>query len=196
MTQIKRVCVYCASSNKCDPFYLEEAYKFGRQLAQNKMVVFYGGGAVGLMGSLADGAISVGGEVVGIIPDFMEQLEWGHKGITKLHVVKNMHERKSTIASESDGFVALPGGCGTLEELLEVITWKRLGLHKKPIVIANLKGFYDPCVAMLDRCVKENFMHEKHLRIWTVVDTIDDIIPALNNNLGWDQNARDFAVLK
>ena len=196
MTIIKRVCVYCASSNKCDKFYLEAAYKLGIQLAQNKIVTYYGGGAVGLMGSLADGAISAGGEVVGIIPDFMQQLEWGHKGITKLHVVRNMHERKSMIASESDAFVALPGGCGTLEELLEVITWKRLGLHSKPIIITNLKGFFNPCIEMLNQCVREHFMHEKHLQMWTVVESVDDIIPALSNGEAWYKDARDFAVLK
>lgn len=196
MAQIKRVCVYCASSNKCNKFYLEAAYKLGIQLAQNGIVTYYGGGAVGLMGSLADGAISAGGEVVGIIPDFMQQLEWGHKGITKLHIVNTMHERKSMIVSESDAFVALPGGCGTLEELLEVITWKRLGLHSKPIIITNLKGFFNPCIEMLNQCVREHFMHEKHLQMWTVVDSVDEIIPALSNGEAWYKDARDFAVLK
>ena len=175
---------------------MEAAYKLGIQLAQNGIVTYYGGGAVGLMGSLADGAISAGGEVVGIIPDFMQQLEWGHKGITKLHIVNTMHERKSMIVSESDAFVALPGGCGTLEELLEVITWKRLGLHSKPIIITNLKGFFNPCIEMLNQCVREHFMHEKHLQMWTVVDSVDEIIPALSNGEAWYKDARDFAVLK
>ncbi len=196
MAKIKRIGVYCASSNKCDKLYLQAAYKLGIRLAQNKIVTYYGGGAVGLMGSLADSAISAGGVVIGVIPDFMQQLEWGHKGISKLHVVKTMHERKSKIASESDAFVALPGGCGTLEELLEIITWKRLGLHAKPIIITNLQGFFNPCIEMLNMCVQENFMHEKHLKMWTTVDSVDDVIPALGNAGAWDKDAMDFAVLK
>ena len=195
MNPIKRVCVYCASSSQCAPEFLEAAHKLGREFARNEIITLYGGGAVGLMGSLADGAISEGGEVIGVIPGFMRDLEWGHSGISELRVVGDMHERKRILIGDSDAFVALPGGCGTLEELFEAITWKRLGFHRKPIIIANVKSFFDPCIEMLERCVQEKFMHQKHLQMWHAVERIEKIIPTLRTVPPWNEDALEIAVL-
>ncbi len=195
MNRIERVGVYCASSSQCDPEYFEAANRLGRALARNHIMLYYGGGAVGLMGSLADGALSEGGEVIGVIPGFMNDLEWGHPGISELRVVAHLHERKRVIIEESDAIVALPGGCGTLEELFEAITWKRLGLHNKPIVIANVKGFFDPCLELLERCVRENFMHQKHRELWHAVSKVEEIIPVIQNIPPWSEDALHIAVL-
>lgn len=192
---IQRVCVYCASSRQCDGIYFASAERLGRELARNGMTIIYGGGAVGLMGCLADNALSEGGEVIGVLPRFMEKVEWGHKGLTELRIVRNMHERNRIMIEEADAFVALPGGCGTLEELFEVITWKRLGLHTKPIIMANIRGFYDPCIELLERCITERFMGEQHQLMWTVVDSAEEVIDALRVATPWDENAIDFAAL-
>ncbi len=183
---IQRVCVYCASSRQCDRIYFDSAERLGRELARNSMTIVYGGGAVGLMGCLADSALSEGGEVVGVLPCFMEKVEWGHEGLTKLRVVSDMHERNRIMIEEADAFVVLPGGCGTLGELFEVITWKRLGLHTKPIIIVNIRGFYDPCVELLERCITERFMGEQHRLMWTVVDSAEKVIDALRMATPWD----------
>lgn len=192
---IQRVCVYCASSRQCDGIYFASAERLGRELARNGMTIIYGGGAVGLMGCLADNALSEGGEVIGVLPRFMEKVEWGHKGLTELRIVRNMHERNRIMIEEADAFVALPGGCGTLGELFEAITWKRLGLHTKPIIMANIRGFYDPCIELLERCITERFMGEQHQLMWTVVDSAEEVIDALRVATPWDENAIDFAAL-
>ncbi|MCB9881801.1 MAG: TIGR00730 family Rossman fold protein [Planctomycetes bacterium] len=179
---MRRVCVYCASSPHCHSAYLEAAHAFGQLLAREGIGVVYGGGGVGLMGALADGALREGGEVIGVIPRFMMEREWGHAHVTELRVVNDMHVRKQTMIHESDALVALPGGCGTLEELLEAITWKRLGLHEKPIVIANLRGFYDPTIRQLEACIEERFMTEAHATLWCSVQAIDSILPALRDD--------------
>ena len=175
IVKFNTVCVYCASSTQCDPFYFEETRILGRELAGAGLTVFYGGGAVGLMGCLADSALAEGGKVIGVLPNFMKEVEWGHKGLTALHLVGDMHERKNRMIQEADAFVALPGGCGTLEELLEAITWKRLGLHTKPIVLVNLKGYYDPLIAMLERCIAEKFMRPQHGAMWSVVNSAREV---------------------
>ncbi len=177
---MKRVCVYCASSNRCDTVFIDAARELGTCFAREGIGVVYGGGAVGLMGALADGATSAGGDVLGVIPEFMMEREWGHPGITELCVVPDMHQRKQMMIDAADALVALPGGCGTLEELFEAITWKRLGLHDKPIVIANLRGFFDPCVAQLHACVDERFMDPEARDLWTPVDSVAGILQAIN----------------
>lgn len=192
---IHRVCVYCASSNKCNEDYLNAAEKLGRLLALAGKTVVYGGGAAGLMGRLASGALDEGGMVVGIIPRFMQSLEWGNKKITELHEVDDMHQRKMRMLYESEGIVALPGGTGTLEELLEAITWKRLGLVTSPIVIVNQNGYYDPLIAMLDRTIDEQFMRPEHRSMWSIVASVDDVIDALHNAPPWSEEARSFAAL-
>ncbi len=192
---IHRVCVYCASSDKCSPVYLEAAEQLGRLLARAGKTVVYGGGMAGLMGRLAQGALAENGNVVGIIPRFMQTLEWGHGGITELHEVDNMHQRKLRMMQESEGIVALPGGTGTLEELLEAITWKRLGLVTSPIVIVNQSGYYDPLVDMLDRTIDEHFMRREHRAMWSFVSTVEEVIDALDNAPPWSEEARAFAVV-
>ncbi len=155
---IKRVCVYCASSRQCDPAYHDAAARLGRELARNNVTLVYGGGSVGSMGHLADAALAEGGRVVGVLPRFMYDLDWGHRGLSELLIVNDLHERKRLMIDEVDAVVALPGGCGTLEELFEAITWKRLGLFTGPIVLLNTLGFYTLCVEFLESCIERRFM--------------------------------------
>jgi len=192
---IHRVCVYCASSNRCNPLYLDAAEQLGRLLARNGKTVVYGGGSAGLMGRLAEGALAEKGSIIGIIPGFMQRLEWGHPGLTELHEVENMHQRKLRMMQESEGIVALPGGTGTLEELLEAITWKRLGLVTSPIVIVNINGFYDPLLDMFNRCIDENFMQAEHRIVWSVVESVEDVIDALHNAPPWSRSAHSYAIV-
>ncbi len=193
--QIRNVCVYCASSSQCDRHYLETAEQVGRELASKSLTVIYGGGGVGLMGALADGVLAQGGVIVGVIPQFMKELEWAHPGVGDMRVVRDMHERKRNMIEEADAFIALPGGSGTLEELLEAITWKRLGLHRAPILILNTKGFYDPLLEQLRACVDGRFMDRRHLEMWTALQDVGEILPALRNAPPWDRDAVRFAQM-
>ena len=193
---IRQVCVYCASSRKCREVYFEAARDLGEGLAKRSITVVYGGGAVGLMGALADGALRAGGSVVGIIPEFMKELEWQHAQVPDMRVVDSMHARKDMMIAEADAFVALPGGSGTLEELLETITWKRLGLHSAPIVIVNLDAFYDPLLEQLERCIEENLMHEQHRAMWTAVNNVTEVFTLLEDPPQWSADAgKHFAQL-
>lgn len=192
--KIKSVAVYCASSRQCNAAYLEAAERLGRQLALSDITVVYGGGAGGLMGRLADGALSEGGRVVGILPSFMDELEWGHRGITELVVVEDMHQRKKAMLDRADAVVALPGGCGTLEELFEAMAWKRLGLFLEPIVLVNTQGFYDPCLELLNRCVCEHFMDDRHRSMWSVVSEPEEVVDAIRAAKRWEIADRNFAV--
>lgn len=188
------VAVYCASSRRCDPVYRDAARQLGAELAAHEIGIVYGGGAGGLMGALADGALAEGGRVTGVIPRFMEDLEWGHRRITELVVVDDMHERKRTMLERADAVVALPGGCGTLEELFEAMAWKRLGLYLGPIVIVNTRGFFDECIHLLDRCVDEGFMDQRHRSMWTVVSEPREVIAAIAASPRWERASRNFAV--
>ncbi|HYF03323.1 MAG TPA: TIGR00730 family Rossman fold protein [Patescibacteria group bacterium] len=192
---VTKVCVYCASSNKCDELFLKAAEKLGEILARNGKTVVYGGGGSGLMGRLADGVLKNGGTVLGIIPNFMQELEWAHTKLTELRLVSSMHERKFMMMQESDGIVALPGGSGTFEELLEAITWKRLGLITSPIVIANLNNYYAPMIEMLEQSVEKKFMRQEHLKMWVVVNSVEEIVPALENAAPWSEDARNIAAV-
>ncbi|MBI2947506.1 MAG: TIGR00730 family Rossman fold protein [Verrucomicrobia bacterium] len=192
---IQRVCVYCASSRQIDAAYLEAANRLGRTLAQHSVTVVYGGGAVGSMGQLADGALAEGGEVIGILPRFMDDLEWGHKGLTELRLVNDLHERKRLMIEGADAVIALPGGCGTLEELFEAITWKRLGLYFNPIVMVNTRDFFRPALELLERCIQERFMDPRHRSMWCVVQTPEEAIAAIQNSPRWSPDARDFAAI-
>jgi uncharacterized protein (TIGR00730 family) len=192
---IQRVCVYCASSEKTPPVYHDAASRLGRTLAEHGLAIVYGGGGVGSMGRVATAALAAGGKVTGVIPRFMDELEWGHRELTELRVVADMHERKRTMLELSDAVVALPGGCGTFEELFEAITWKRLGLYRGPVVLVNVNGFYDPCVALLNRSVDEGFMNERHRAMWTVVADPEAVPAALQVTPTWPEDARSFAVV-
>ena len=161
MNQINSVCVYSASSTKIDAVYFQAADTLGRLLAEHRIRLINGAGSIGLMRSVADAVLKNGGEVTGVIPRFMVEQNWHHTGLTELIEVESMHERKRKMADLSDGIIALPGGCGTLEELLEIITWKQLGLYLNPIVILNINGFFDPLLEMLEKAIDENFMRRK-----------------------------------
>ena len=162
MNKINSVCVYCASSTKIDSVYFDAARELGTLLGQRQIRLINGAGNMGLMSAVSDAALRAGGEVTGVIPRFMVEQGWHHTGLTQLVEVESMHERKKTMADLSDAVIALPGGCGTLEELLEIITWKQLGLYLNPIVILNVKNYFDPLLDMLRQAVDENFMRTQH----------------------------------
>jgi uncharacterized protein (TIGR00730 family) len=158
----KWVCVFCASAAGASPEYLQAARELGRQIAERGHGLLYGGATVGAMGAVADAALAAGGEVVGVIPDVIREREIDHKGLTELHVVRTMHERKALLSSRADAFVALPGGYGTLDEFIEIVTWAQLKIHAKPCILVNLTvnggGFYDGLLAFLDHTVSEGFI--------------------------------------
>jgi uncharacterized protein (TIGR00730 family) len=189
----RKVCVYCASSTEAHPDHYEAAGALGRLLARAGITIVYGGGSLGSMGALADAALEAGGRLVGILPKFMDDLEWGHKSLTELRIVDDMHQRKRLMIEETDAVVALPGGCGTLEELLEAITWKRLGLYLNPIVIVNVRGFFDPLVSLLEGAIAERFMDERHRAMWQVVDSPQAVLEAIQRAPPWSAEARRFA---
>lgn len=189
-----KICVYCASSAKVDKSYFEATEKLAKIFVSANISVVYGGGGIGLMGKLADTIIENGGKIKGIMPKFMNDVEWAHKKVTDFEFTDTMHERKAKFLEDIDGLVTLPGGSGTLEELLEAITLKRLGQFTKPIIILNTNGFYDPLKLMLEKCISENFMHEKHLDMWTFVNEPEDVIESIINALSWDKKAISFAT--
>jgi uncharacterized protein (TIGR00730 family) len=173
------ICVYCASSTRISEKYNEAASVLGKLMAQNGLNLINGAGSTGLMRICADAVMANGGEATGVIPQFMVDRGWNHEKMSKLIVTPDIHQRKQTMAKLSDGCIALPGGCGTMEELLEIITWKQLGLYDKPIVILNIDGYYTPIVEMLNKAVKEQFMKEEHAMLWTVADTPEEAVKAL-----------------
>ena len=148
---MKSIAVYCGSSAGTNPLYIAQAQALGAAMVAQNLTLVYGGGRVGLMGTIADAVLALGGRVIGVIPDFLDAKELAHKGCTELHVVKSMHERKLMMADRADGFIAMPGGYGTLEELFEVLTWGQLGLHQKPVALLNVDGYYDHLLLALDR---------------------------------------------
>ena len=165
---LKSVCVFCGASPGARPIYHEAAAQLGRHIAERGLTLVYGGGAVGLMGVVADAALAAGGEVIGIIPQSLERAEIGHKGLTRLEVVDGMHARKARMAELADAFIALPGGLGTLEELFEVWTWGQLGYHAKPLGLLEVDGFYARLTDFLDHLVAERFVREQHRAILQV----------------------------
>jgi hypothetical protein len=189
-----KICVYCASSATIDESYFRATERLALQFLKDDIEVVFGGGAVGLMGRLADTIIAGGGRIKGIMPRFMNEVEWAHKKLADLELTETMHERKAKFLEGVDGLVALPGGTGTLEELLEAITLKRLGQFTKPIVILNTKGFYEPLRQMLEKCVRERFMDPRHMDMWAFVDEPEGVIPALKAAKPWGREAIDFAV--
>jgi uncharacterized protein (TIGR00730 family) len=180
------VCVYCASSNACESHYHEVARTLGGLLADAGCALVYGGGRAGSMGALADGALA----------RFMRELEWGHDELTELHVVEDMRTRKHEMLARSSAVVALAGGCGTFEELMEAITLKRLGLYLGPIVIVNTGGYYDPLLEQFSRAIEGRFMDTRHGAMWQVVAQPEDVVPALESATGWDADSINFAAVR
>lgn len=197
MTEIRSICVYCGSSPGRDDIYLASGRKLGRAIAENGLRLVYGGGTRGIMGAVAAGASEAGGKVMGIIPRFLmnkEATETALQRLDELVVTDNMHQRKHRMFEESDAFVALPGGIGTVEEIVEIMTWGQLGHHKKPMVFANVAGFWSPMIALLDHMRAEGFVHTGHLVKPLVIDSIDDVVPTIlahANGADGDQSVID-----
>ncbi|OQX85846.1 Rossman fold protein, TIGR00730 family [candidate division KSB1 bacterium 4484_87] len=192
---MKKVCVYCASSRQIDPAFLDSARELGKIFAQNDIAIVYGGGSVGSMGALAEGALSEGGTVIGIIPDFMMKLEWGNNNITELIVVNDMQERRKKLIEGTEAVVALPGATGTMEELFEALTWKRLGFYLNPIILVNTRNFFDPLVKFFENCIAEKFMDERHRALWSVVSEPSEVISAIDSAPPWHEDAVHFASI-
>ena len=168
---MKSLCVYCGSNSGIRPAYAERAIALGTRMARDGIRLVYGGGNIGLMGAIADAVLAAGGDVVGVIPKQLLDMEVAHLGLTELEVVGSMHERKSRMFDLADGFVALPGGFGTLEEIVEMLTWRQLGIGDKPCAILDIEGYYQPLVAMMDRMVEERFLHPGQREdLWTGQD--------------------------
>lgn len=193
MQKIKKVCVYCASSDKIDSKYFEATRLLAKALAKNNTAVVYGGGARGLMGQLADTILEEKGRIIGIMPHFMREVEFHHKDVNEFIFTADMHERKKQFMVGVDALITLPGGCGTFEELMEAITLKRLGIFTKPIVILNVDGYYNELLAMLDKAIDEGFMGQKHKDIWTVFTDPTKVIEAIQSSTPWSSDALKFA---
>jgi uncharacterized protein (TIGR00730 family) len=195
-TPQRSVCVYCASSQACDALFHETAHRLGGLLAKAGWAVVYGGGRSGSMGALAEGALAAGGRVVGVIPRFMRDLEWGHEELTELHVVEDMRTRKHEMLTRASAVIALAGGTGTLEELLEAMTLKRLGLFLGPIVLVNTRGYYEPLLAQLASAIDGRFMDNRHDGLWSVVTEPEAVLRAIETAPVWHSSNRDFAVAR
>lgn len=192
---ITSVTVYCASSTQIDACYFEAARRLGILLAQKEIRIINGAGSMGLMATVSDAALDAGGKVTGVIPSFMVEQGWHHQQLSELRITDTMHERKQLMADLSEGVVALPGGCGTLEELLEIITWKQLGLYIHPIVILNTNGYFDALIKQLDHAVDEHFMRQQHKAIWQVASTPDEAVELLYTTPLWDRSVRKLAAI-
>jgi uncharacterized protein (TIGR00730 family) len=177
---VKALAVYCGSATPSDPVYIEAARHVGATLAQRDITVVYGGGRLGLMGAVADAALAAGGKVIGVIPEALVDAEVAHRGCTELHVVKNMHERKAAFTDLSDGFVNLPGGVGTMDEMWEAVSWSQLGYHSKPVGILNIAGYYDHLIAFNTHMADVGFVREAHRGILLVAETIDVLLGKMN----------------
>lgn len=178
---MKKICVYCASSEKAADIYKDSAKKLGEVLVKSGFEVIYGGGSTGLMGAVADSVLENGGKITGVIPRFMMELEWGHPGV-ELIQVENMHERKNLMLELSDAVIALAGGCGTFEEIIEAITWKRLGLYSGPALFLNTNNYYDHLIAQLNLSVDEHFMGDEHRHLWSVIEHPEELIKGLESH--------------
>ena len=195
MNNINKVCVYSASSTQIDEAYFSAARTLGTLLAEKGINLINGAGKMGLMAAVTDAVMQHGGEAIGVIPRFMVEQGWHHTGMSQLLIVNDMHERKQTMAKLSDAVIALPGGCGTLEELLEVITWKQLGLYLNPIILLNTKGYFTSLLEMMQRAVDEHFMRIQHAAIWRVAQTPEEAVEMLFTTPRWDSSVRKFAAI-
>lgn len=178
---MKRITVFCGSSFGTEEIYTEQAVLLGKTLAQHNIELVYGGANVGLMGAVADGTLDEGGKVIGVLPNFLRSKEIAHQGLTELILVESMHERKTKMNDLCDGVIALPGGFGTLEELFEMLTWAQLGLHKKPIAILNINGFYDSLIELTQVMVDKGFLKSVNKEMLLVSDNIDDLLDKMKH---------------
>jgi uncharacterized protein (TIGR00730 family) len=190
---VKMVTVYASSSAALKPVYYDAARRMGEVLASAGKSIIYGAGGGGLMGSVADGALSKNGKVYGVVPEFLQDLELTHRGLTGLRIVKEMRLRKQLMLEDSHAVVTLPGGSGTYEELFEALTMKRLGRWVGPIILVNTDGFYDGLLQFLQHSINECFMGSKHLKMWSVVDEPEQVLDAIENSHTWDSDALQFA---
>ncbi|MDP4210157.1 MAG: TIGR00730 family Rossman fold protein [Bacteroidota bacterium] len=195
MKELKTLCVFCASSSRVDQQYMQAARDLAEVCLNHKIHVLYGGGAVGLMGALADRMVKGNGKITGIIPDFMMAMEWAHEEVSEMIVVEDMRERKKRMVENVDAVVALPGGVGTLEELLEVITLKQLGRFTQPIIIMNINGFFNPLLQFFEQMIAQNFMRDMHRQIWTIIDSPEKLPDAVINSADWDSSAINSAAV-
>ncbi|HEX6956626.1 MAG TPA: TIGR00730 family Rossman fold protein [Ferrovibrio sp.] len=181
MTAIRSVCVYCGSSLGESQAYTAQAQILGRLLGESRIRLIYGGGRIGLMGVVAEAALAAGGEVVGIIPHHLHDWEIGHTGLTELHVVDSMHTRKRMMVEMSDAFIALPGGLGTLDEFFEIVTWRQLKLHDKPIIVLNVEDYWRPLLALIETVIERGFARRTATNLFTIVDEAEAVIPVLRD---------------
>ena len=195
MKKLHSVAIYCASSNQVRSSYIEAARRLGELFAQAGIRLIYGDGGIGLMAAAANAALDAGGEVLGVIPQFMVDAGWNNPRSTRTIITQTMHERKATIVNETEAMVALPGGIGTFEELLECLTWKQLGLHTCPVVILNTDGYYDRLLDCLDYMIDEQMMRPIHREMFTVVNTPEEVIPAILASADWDPSTRRLAAI-
>lgn len=189
---IQRVCVFCGSSPKVDAEYLNAARELGKHFAEASIAVNYGCGAFGVMGALSDSMLEHKGRITGIIPSFMVEYGWSNPKISETIITHDMRERKKLMIADVDAVIALPGGIGTLEEIMEVITLKQLGQFLKPIILLNTKGFYDHLTAFLEEMIRQEFMRDDHRKIWTIVDNPVEVIPAILNSSNWDPEVNKY----
>lgn len=195
MNKIEQVCVYCGSSTQADESYYETARLLGGLLSESEIELIYGGGDVGVMGAISDAVLDSKGKVTGVIPKFMVDQGWCNRRVENMLVVETMHERKAKMAELSQGVIALPGGCGTLEELLEIITWKQLGIYLHPIVILNVNNYFDPLLTQFKQALDANFMRPMHQHMWSVSSNPKEAIEQLLTTPLWDKDVRKLAQL-
>lgn len=181
MSKIKSACVYCGSSSTSNPIFDAPTIELGQELAKSGITLVYGGGSPGLMGKVANSCLDAGGSVIGIIPDHILKLEVRHNQLTELHVVDNMHTRKMMMADKADSFVIMPGGLGTLDEAFEIMTWKYLGVHNKPVIIANIDGYWDPLIALIHHMNKHKFVREEHMNTYVEAKTVAEVMEILTS---------------
>ena len=177
---MKKICVFTGAASGINSLYKDAAYQMGLMLGSRGFGLVYGGGKLGLMGAVADGMLAANGRVTGIIPKFLDNVEVGHKGVADLHIIDSMHERKAMMYDAADAFIILPGGLGTLDETMEIITWRQLGLHQKPIIIVNLNGYWDSMLIMFQNIIDQGFMHHGHTGHFDQVDDLDSLMDKLD----------------
>jgi uncharacterized protein (TIGR00730 family) len=182
MNIMKRICIYCGSSDKIPQVYLDAAHEVGQIVAQKNITIIYGAGSTGLMGAVADGALKSGGKVWGVIPKMFDTPQLAHKGLTHYEVTDTMHTRKARMADLADGFIALPGGFGTFEELFEIITWAQIGMHRKPIGLLNTQGYFDLLLGMVMHAEQEGFIYSEHRQLFTHANNPTALLDQMNNH--------------
>lgn len=193
---IKKLCIYCASSTLIAPLFVEQAKDFASIMAQNKISLVFGGSRTGLMGILADEMNRLGGHSIGIMPHFMKEVEWHHPELPEMIWVESMALRKEKMIEDVDAVITFPGGVGTMEEFMETLSLKRLGMFTKPMIILNSGGFYNPLIQLLDAMIAENFLAERHRKMWEVVNYPEEILAAIERSTPWESSAQSFALVQ